>query len=277
MTYIIKSSGEKEKFDKRKIENSLIKAGAGKKLAEDISEKVRKKIHKGAKTKEIINLTEEILKKEPVIKIRYNLKNAIMNLGPSGFAFEEFFSQILRNYGYKTKVGKILMGKNITHEVDIVAKNKKSYMIECKYHNLSGIYTRVKVSLYTYARFLDLRNNREKRFDYPWLSTNTKTSSDVIKYAKGVGMKITSWKYPRGESLQDLIMEKGLYPITILPSVRGFIKEILSREKIVIAKELTEIKFDELYRKTKIPKEKIKKIVSEAGEVCLNNLKNKNK
>ena len=35
---------------------------------------------------------------------RYDLKRAIMSLGPHGFTFEEFFSQLLQNYDYETKI-----------------------------------------------------------------------------------------------------------------------------------------------------------------------------
>jgi predicted RecB family endonuclease len=55
-----------------------------------------------------------------------------MSLGPSGFLFEQFFSEILKNYGYKTKINVFLKGKIITHEIDIIAEKNKKYMIECK-------------------------------------------------------------------------------------------------------------------------------------------------
>ena len=70
-------------------------------------------------------------------------------------------------------------------------------MIECKYHNEQGKPTRLQPAMYTYARFLDLT----KRLDQPWLVTNTKCSRDAKEYAKGVGLKITSWKYPENAQI----------------------------------------------------------------------------
>jgi hypothetical protein len=105
-----------------------------------------------------------------------------MSLGPSGFPFEIYFAKILENYNYKTKVDNIIPGKIILHEVDIIAeKNKKKYMIECKYHNEIGVHTKLHVAMYTYARFLDV-----KKYDIPWLVTNTKCVDVALDYAKGV-------------------------------------------------------------------------------------------
>ena len=64
----------------------------------------------------------------------------------------------------------ILRGHCVSHEIDIVAsKQEKQYMIECKYHNMPGIYTCLKEVLYTYARFLDLvegsQNKTCQKFD----------------------------------------------------------------------------------------------------------------
>ena len=96
---IIKASGDEAKFNERKIEKSVMKAGAPKKLALEVAKNVRKKVHDGATTKEILNLTLKCLVKDKDIAARYDLKRAIMSLGPSGFPFEEFFSQVLHNHG----------------------------------------------------------------------------------------------------------------------------------------------------------------------------------
>ncbi len=269
MTYITKASGKKERFDKKKIFKTVLKAGASEQFAEKIADKVEKKIYEGITTKKILEIGLKLLKDKPEIAARYDLKRAIMSLGPSGFPFEEFFSQILKNYGYETKVGNILNGKNINHEVDIVARKKFVYMIECKYHNALGIYTKSKVALYTYARFLDLKNNLKFKFDSPWLVTNTRCSLDAINYAKSVNMKITSWQYPKNESLQKLIEEKKLYPITMLKSVKGFVKKRLSQSKIVLAKSLIDNDLKELKKKTNLSEDILKKIVEEAHKICL--------
>jgi len=187
-----------------------------------------------------------------------------MALGPSGFPFEQFFGDILKNYGYEVNVGNFMKGKIIMHEVDIIAKKEKSYMIECKYHNEPGTSTTLHPALYTYARFLDLRDKP----DMPWLVTNTKCSLDAENYARGVGLKITSWNYPKNKSLQKLINLKKLYPITILKSISDSTKEKLFLSKIVIAKNLLNYSAENLMKKTDLSEKEINKILEEVRIVC---------
>ena len=264
---IIKASGKKEEFEPLKIQNTIMQAGASEKLAKDVLKKIldeykdKNKVQSKAILNKIIDLLQE---KNPDIAARYDLKRAIMNLGPSGFPFEVYFSKILENHGYQVKVGQILQGKNITQEVDIVAENKLRYMIECKYHNKLGIHTKVNVAMHTYARFLDLKN----QFDYPWLATNTKCTTDLISYANGINMKITSWQYPKKENLKALIEEKALYPITIIRSIDDSSKQKLHEADIVLAKDLALYDIEELKIKTKLSKETLKIILKEAKIIC---------
>jgi|APSaa5957512622_1039677.scaffolds.fasta_scaffold15647_5 hypothetical protein len=283
MTYIIKATGKKEEFNKAKIFNTLIKAGASQKFARNITGQIEKKIYNGISSKKILNLVLNLLKEKPEIASRYDLKRAIMSLGPSGFPYEKFFAKVLENYGFKTEIGKIISGKNITHEVDIIAKKKIkkngqiknnakefTYMVECKYHNQLGTHTNIKVALYTYARFLDLKNNKKYNFNSPWLTTNTKCTPDAMNYAKSVNMKITTWNYPRGKSLQELIEKKQLYPITIIKSMENNIKEKLSDLGIIITKDLLNYDFNELKSKTGFSEKILNQIIKEAKEVSDN-------
>jgi hypothetical protein len=265
--WVIKASGEKVKYDRRKIIGSLIRAGSDKNHASEIVTQIEKELRDGVSTKEILKLALKKLGDRPEIAMRYNLKAAVMSLGPAGFAFEKFFSEVLREYGYETKTNQIMQGKNVTHEVDIVAKEVKTgkrFMIECKYHNQPGIYTDVKSTLYTYARFLDLK----KFFDSPWLVSNTKFSSDAVNYSKGIGMKITSWSYPEGSSIQSLIEEKNLYPITILKSAKGFTRDRLADAGLMLVKDILGLSVEELVFRTKLPQSVIKKLHYEAGCLC---------
>ena len=263
--YVIKASGKKEEFKSEKIFRTLIRAGASNEFANEIVSKVKAKIHDGIRTREILDMALGLLKrKDPIVGARYDLKRAVMNLGPTGFPFEQFFAEVLEHHGYETKIGQIIKGKIITHEVDVVAKKDSNYMIECKYHNSLGINTNIKVALYIYARFLDLN----KKFDYPWLATNTRFSTKAIKYANHVGMKLTSWEYPKEECLRELITKKKLYPITILKSVNNQTKIKLSKANIMLAIDLSKYTLEELKKKTGISENVLKKILEEAKGIC---------
>ncbi len=260
---VIKYSGDKEPFYPKKIFKSIRHAGGSSRLAKETVNLVKKKIYGDISTKEILKIILKNLEKEPGVSEKYDLKRAIMNLGPTGFPFEKYFAKVLNHYGYETKVGSKIRGKMIFHEVDIVAKKNKKFMIECKYHNQAGIITRLHPAMYTYARFLALK---QQKFDQPWLVTNTKCSIDARRYAKGVGLKITGWSYPEKESLQKLISKKNLYPITILKELNNRTKEILFENNIITLRDMNEINL----KKARIPEKQIIVILKEVKEIIVN-------
>ncbi len=274
---IIKASGKKEKFSKEKLYRSLKRAGAEPKLAEKVSQNVAKSVWPGISSERILNKTFCFLKKEnPILAARYNLKRAIMELGPTGFPFERYIAEILKEYGYNTKVGRQIKGYCVSHEVDVVArKGKKHFMIECKYHNSRGNRSDVKVALYTYARFLDVKKAWEKIpghqqfFHQAWLVTNTKCTSEAIRYGKCIGLKIISWRYPKNESLEYLIEKKGLYPITVLSSLTRYAKERLIEKRVILAKDLLKYSVGDLVQLTGLQLKVAQKLQKEAKGLCL--------
>ncbi len=268
---VIKASGLEEKFSSRKIYKTILEVGGTGSLARKVISVVRRKYHKDMTTEQILNIVLHELREFPKLRDRYDLKRAIMSLGPSGFPFETFFGNLLKHYSYEVKIGNFVKGKAIIHEIDIIAKRNfggkdKNYMIECKYHNESGISTRLHPALYTYARFLDVKDSG--KFDIPWLVTNTKCSSDASRYSKSVGLKITSWNYPKNSSLRKMITEKKLYPITIIHSINNETKEKLFGARIIIAKHLLDYSIEELIEKTRLSEKEINKILKEVKEVC---------
>lgn len=251
---IIKASGDKQKFNKEKLRSSLKKAGASLKIADEISRTVERNIHSGVRSEEILNqVTRRLKKTDPVITARYSLKKAIMELGPTGFPFEKYVAELLREYGYSIRVGQIIKGHCIKHEIDVIAqKGKERLIVECKYHNHRGIRSDIKVALYTHARFLDIERSRGKMPNYmnfsnkSLLVTNTKCTSEAIRYGKCVGLKIISWRYPKHESLEYLIEKKKLYPITVLPALTRRSKEVLVSNNLMLVKDLLRYSLSEL-------------------------------
>src|SRR3972149_4640100 len=90
--------------------------------------------------------------------MRYSIKKAISDLGPSGYPFERYFARVLEAYGYSSELNLIVEGHCVSHEVDILArKGGGLYVIECKYHNDGGKPTDVKTALYVHSRFMDIK------------------------------------------------------------------------------------------------------------------------
>jgi len=210
---IIKATGEIEPFSEEKVISSLLRAGASRPIAERIVAQVKPSLYQNIPSFEIYSTVMKILKKEqrPVAE-KYSLKKAIMDLGPTGYPFEKFISAILQTMGHQVSINQIVQGKCVSHEIDVVSQNKEKYMIECKFHGIPGGRTDIKVALYTYARFLDVKEKGD--FDLPWLITNTRLTQEAKAYAACIGMKVTGWDYPEGESLNEMIDKSGLYPIT---------------------------------------------------------------
>lgn len=273
---IIKASGQKEVFREEKIYRSLRRAGAEPAVAQRVLMEVSQKTYHGIPSEKIHQHASACLKREnPVLAARYNLKRAIMELGPSGFPFEKYVAEILKAYGYRTQVGQFVRGGCVSHEVDVVAeKENRHFMVECKYHNSGGIRSDVKVALYVNARFLDIKKVWEKFPDHKnffhqaWLVTNTKCTSQAVRYANCAGLKIVSWHYPKNESLEYLIEQKGLYPITVLPYLSWRIKESLVAGNIVLVGDFARRPIGEITRLTGFREPLVQKLQDQAKSLC---------
>ncbi len=236
-----KASGDSQNFSQQKLYRSLRKAGASKDLADRILIILQDQIYSGMPTHKLFRKAYQLLYKEArSLAARYSLKKAIMQLGPSGYPFEKMIAAIFAQQGYKTRVGQTLKGNCVNHEVDVVAqKNNHRLMVECKFRNDSGKKSDVKVTLYVYARWLDLKKNKDhSSFNEFWLATNTKFTKDAIRYGNCVGLKLLGWDHPKGKSLKDLIQLAQIHPITCLTSLKSFEKDKLIKQKIILCKEV---------------------------------------
>ncbi|MEM5804336.1 MAG: ATP cone domain-containing protein [Candidatus Aenigmatarchaeota archaeon] len=273
MVWIRKASGDRAEFDQEKIRSTCLKAGATKRLADEVAREVSERVYDGISTKKILKMTISLLeRKMPEVAAKYDLKGAIMRLGPAGYAFESLVAEILREYGYSTVVHSIVEGGCVEHEIDVVAeKSAKRSMIECKYHNMPGIYTGIKEALYTYARFLDIgegaKMGRCRRFDEVWLVCNTKFSPDVLRYAACKKMRLIGWSWPKANSLQAMLDEKKMYPITVLRTLDRESQARLSKARLMFCKDLIENDIGAVMSLTGIPKAKLNELRKEAEEI----------
>ncbi len=260
---VIKSSGEKADFSLAKLRNSLFKSGADKLVVDNIINIVRDELYQGISTKEIYNRAFALLKKsQPIFASKYKLKRAIYELGPTGFPFENFIGALMEYSGYKVEVGKILQGKCVNHEVDVIAiKHKQHIIAECKFHSEKTSTCNIKVPLYINSRYKDIiaqYNNTPLCPNEGWVVTNTRFTSDAITYAKCVGLYLLSWDYPKENGLKERIDRLGLYPITVSTLLTKREKQFLLSRKVVLCRQLVDDNFylDHLgiseKRKTKI-------------------------
>jgi len=273
MSIVTKGDGSTEEFDPAKLERSLRHAGADESMARDIASHLVGEIEDGMSTDVIYKHAFKLLRKdERVIAARYSMRRAILDLGPTGFPFEEFFSEVMRAKGYTTTTQVMVKGRCVEHEVDVVLeKEDRTIGAELKFHNTPGYKTDLKTTLYVRARYWDIewgaKDRKEKAgIDEGWLVTNTKFTSVAIEYAECAGITLLGWNYPRGHGLADLIQETGVYPITVLTGLSGAEKKRLMQEGVTLCRMISE-RPDVLSRAGISPK-KIESIIAESRAVC---------
>lgn len=246
--YIIKSSGQAEQFDVEKLRNSLRRSGADETLVNQVLQELEGQWHEGISTKSIYKRAFKLLKRlHRPTAARYTLKQAMFDLGPTGFPFEDFFAEILKNRGYEVQTRVVLPGACVRHEVDVMGEKDRTLIwAECKYHPQPGSVSNVKIPLYFHSRFRDLQAQLEKNPDRAgwrsegWLVTNTRFSDDAAQYGHCAGLHLIGWNYPSGDSLRELIDDAGLHPVTCLTTLTRREKSVLLEQGFVLSRTLSE-------------------------------------
>lgn len=266
---VVKRNGQKEVFNEEKFCNNLINIGLDKENSLKICQRIIRKIPQEIKSSNLFKLTlNELRKINIALATKYNLKQAFYRLGPAGYSFERYIGKILAHYGFETFINIWLEGKCLSYEIDVLAiKNKEKYIIECKYHRTIGIKSDLKVVLYIFGRYIDISERYPEL--KPWLFTNTKITSEAINFAECRGLKVTAWKYPQNESLENLIETKFLYPITILTNGNSQIFKRLIETNIVLLQDFLFYPVEEISQRSGVNLEVVKKL-KEEGEILLN-------
>ncbi len=242
-TTVIKADGTKEAYNEDKIISSATRVGVPAEIQHDMLEAIRNRLYDGIKTSEIFSMIQEFLQSHQSghLAMKYNLKSAIAELGPSGYPFEKFLSLLLTEIGYVTSTNQTLNGSCISHEIDVLAhKDETTYFIEAKFHSKPAQRTDVRVALYIRARYDDLVSAWNRGATQAWIMTNTRFSTDAIKYAKCQNLRLTSWAYPKGEGLVDLIEHTRLFPITMITQFSHNDKMRLLSSGVVTCRQLLE-------------------------------------
>ena len=270
MKKITKRNGEKDEFDVHKLRKSLLRSGAGENEIDSVVDYITGQVTEGMSTHMLYKLAYAQLRKKSLKAAgRYRLKKAIIDLGPTGYPFEQLVGELLNDQGYRTRVGIISQGKCVEHELDVVAdKPGVRVMVECKFHNDIRRKSDVKVSLYIHSRFLDMKSAWEKEADAEnikyegWIVTNTRFTEDALQYGICSGLRLISWDYPAGDSLRDMIDRVGYYPITALQSLTNAEKLYLLENNVVLCKTL--MKSSDVLRKLGKSEKQIEKILNES-------------
>ena len=271
---VTKASGEKESFKTRKLIGSLERAGADDDTIREIVADIVGWAYEGITTKKIYARAFSLLRrKKAVPALRYKLKRAIMDLGPTGYPFEHLVGIIFERQGYSVSVGQIMEGHCVTHEMDVIAtRDAHENLVECKYAHYQGKQVSVQVPLYVRSRVDDIIRKRKKMPEYKgftfrgWIVTNTRFTDDSIHFGECSGLKLIGWDYPKGKGLKELIEKEKIYPVTLLNQITRKEKQHLLGEGIVTCSQLkAQIDILETFE---MSKRKHKALIQELNDIC---------
>jgi len=276
--FVTNTRGEKEPFSFQKVYRSAKRAGAPQKTARRIAEIIEKEAYPGIKTCEIFSRIKQLLREKAFdASLKFNIKEGMRKLGPTGFPFEKYTGEILKSLGYQVKINQFLPAKCVRrYEIDFVAqKGKTVYVGECKYRQHFGDRVHSQDALVNYARFLDVCQG--PHFKSPgykshklksMLVTNTKFSGKSIDYCRCVGVELLGWNYPKNRGLEYLIDKEKLYPVTMLPALKGYMRKAFVEERLMLAKDVLRVDPEKFAKKHKIQLKHLESLINQV-EVLL--------
>lgn len=270
---IVKHSGNIVDYNPSKLKQSLLKSGASNLEVDSILHSIENQIYEGISTKEIYKLAFSLLKKSSHSHAaRYNLKEAIRLLGPTGFFFEKYIARLFSSENYQTLTNFILQGKCVSHEIDVLIKKDNAIaMVECKFHMGKDANSDVKVPMYILSRFNDLKDNRHTIYTRKdivskcWIVTNNRFTADAIAFAKCSKLNLLSWNYPENNNLKTKNDTHHLYPVTCLTTLSLAEKDKLLVLDVILVKEI--VNNSECLEKIGLSSNRIKNVLKEASEL----------
>ncbi|MBK9386003.1 MAG: restriction endonuclease [Planctomycetes bacterium] len=235
-----KSSGEMQPFDEAKLRFSLRRSGADEATIDEVVAHIVPMVAEGSSTHSILRHAWRFLaRRSRGIAARYGLREALGALGPDGHLFERYLARILDAQGWSTRVGVHRAGRFVDHEIDVEAtRGDAERLCECKYRNRAEGKVDVKVALYVFGRATDLDALRPGRSFC--LATNSRFTSDAIRFGEGMGLRLLGWDHPLDAGLKDLVPRLGLEPVTVLTSLRRAEQRRLLARGTLLCRELRE-------------------------------------
>jgi len=270
---VTKFDGSTQEYDRQKVINTCLRMRLSRAAAEEVANNVERKIYDGIRTKQIMRMIlKNIERYRPVVKIQNDLRDSISRLR-SKPDFEQFVAMLLREMGYTVETNVIVSGRCIEHEIDAVARRgNETLYVEVKHHDQPHTFTGVDVFLIARSVMEDLvegSKSGKNRYNFTkaFIVCNTKLSFHAERYAVCRNIDHMAWNHPENKSLQLLIEEKKLFPITFLKDVDSKTLEIFGNANIILLKQLANMTLTELQRRTNLSKSKLQDLQNKAKNI----------
>jgi len=83
------------------------------------------------------------------------------------------------------------------------------------------------------------------------------------------------WRYPADGGIESMVESQDLYPVTILPSFKGVLTNMLSSHGTMLVKDILNVDVDKLAKYVDVPKSKLLPLIDEAKILMEQNGKKK--
>jgi len=268
---VTKADGSRQLFEREKVIRTCLRMGASKQTAYAVVDKVERRLYDNIPTVKILQLIFLYLRKDkPALRQFFDLRKGL-SLMSSKPEFENFVQLLLANNGFDVKPNQMLVGKCVEHEVDaLAAKDGIAYFVEAKhhysYHSLTGLdesrIARAVLEDVTEAYRLGLS---KLRVDNALIVTNTKYSEQATRYAKCRGILLVGWNTPSNLSVQHMVEEKNLYPLSCIKTLRGNDRMRLVDSGVLLMKQVVEENPVNLSRRAGLALQTIERIKEQAN------------
>jgi hypothetical protein len=273
MVYVSKVDGRRERFDRSKVVATCLRLNVARDVAEGVASEVESNLYDGIPTREIIRMIYRFLAEHrPEVRLQFDLRKAI-SLLRSKPDFEQYVRRLLSECGYEVIGPEIVKGRCVEHEIDAIASmdNETTY-VEIKHHVWPHTYTGLDVFLQTQATFEDLAKGYEAGVNkYPFRKAmvvcNTKLSDHARLYADCAQVGHIGWRSPPGKSLEGLIKQKKLYPITMDRILDARTEARLADAGTLLLRELAEAEVKDLSKRTRMNPNKLNRLASRARKI----------
>jgi HJR/Mrr/RecB family endonuclease len=214
--FVTKADGTRQLFNREKVVKTCSRMGASRKIADEVAEKVEKRLYDGIPTSKILQMTFSLLRKyKPAIRHLLDLRKGL-SLMDSKPEFENFVQILLAHNGFEVTPNRLITGKCVKHEVDAIArKDSVTYFVEAKHHVNYHTPTGLDESRIARAVLEDATEGFELgksslKIDRAMIVTNTRYSEHARRYGKCRNILQIGWSSPTNLSLQNMIEEKNV-------------------------------------------------------------------
>lgn len=268
--FVTKANGSKQLFDREKVVRTCMRMGASRDDAYAVTEKIESRLYDGISTRQILQMIFRFMRRyKPGVSQLFDLKKglSLMNSKPE---FEMFIQILLAHNGFEVEPNQILKGRCIDHEVDAVArKNGVTYFVEAKHHVSYHALTGLDESRIAQAVLEDVidgyaSGKNKMKIDRAMIVTNTRYSDHATIYGKCKNILQIGWNSPANFSLQNMIEEKKLYPLSCLRGLRREVRMRLVTSGIVLIKQLLDEDSASIARKTGFSNVFVKELIEKA-------------